>query len=66
MLDGQMEGWCGQIRSGQTRAAALTEMNESLKRRVSGNIRSGAAGVPDTLLPLTGLLPLLHAAAPPH
>lgn len=44
----------GRVLSGQTdRAAARTGMNESLRRRVSADIRSGAAGVPDTL---TGLL----------
>lgn len=61
-MDRRLGGWTDPVRT--DRAAALTEMNESLKRRVSGNIRSGAAGVPDTLLPLTGLL--LHAAASPH
>lgn len=60
--DWWMDGWMDPVRT--HRAAALTWMNESVKRRVSGNIRSGAAGVPDTLLPLTGLL--LHAAASPH
>lgn len=53
-----MERWTDPDRN--DRAAALTEMNESPKRWVSANIRRGAAGVPDTLPPLPGLL---HAAA---
>lgn len=43
------------------RAAAQTEMNESLRRRLGGDIRSRAAEVPVALLPPTGLP--LHAAA---
>ena len=54
-------GVCAAGWKDRDRAAALTGMNEALKRRVSENIRSRAAGDPDTLLPLTGLL--LHAAA---
>lgn len=57
----RVDGWTDPART--DREAALTEMNESRKWRVSGNIRSGAAGVPDTLLPLTGLS---HAAASPR
>lgn len=56
-------GWTDPVRT--DRAAALTEMNESPARRVSGNTRSGAAGVADTPPPVSGLLPLRAAAAPP-
>lgn len=61
-MDRRVDGWTDPARTDRA-AAALTEMNESPKRRVRGNIRSGAVGVPDTLLPLTGPL---HAAASPR
>lgn len=55
-MDRRVDGWTDPARTDRA-AAALTEMNESPKRRVRGNIRSGAAGVPDTLLPLAAASP---------
>lgn len=58
-VDGRVDGRGDPVRA--DRAAALTGMNESQKQSLGGNLQRGAAGVPDTLLPLTGLM--LRAAA---